>query len=723
MLKDFSFKSFKELMTYLKSFSFATFVETIVQDYIGCKGVKFVQEHPTVPKTNGETVTYDPYPNVYIEAAKENKISFVNTIACILGDIFHELLHVKHTICEIMPAIGYGSYNKQNIHKKYIPLMDYIVLKPLKKVNPTHKRVLMDLFNIVEDSAIEVKGREQSKVIGFCLDISNALTFDLRMEPCEVIYEKHKSDFITLRYAIMNFAIFGKIKGKIPPHLAKFFKDELFSLIRVGRIAKDSFSRYRIAFKIYEKLIPYIEEYEDQQKNKNSNNSSNEQCESMNFGSGMNEDSNMSLEEILDSLTFKPKMDSVNTSSYTLEINGLNNNGMPISEENEELAISLLEKLEELKKEETSKEKIEETLETFVENSFDKKEKEYTKEINETSSMTKDDISSNEELLAGFDKETLSEEIKNFHQAISLSKKKYKEEMKENEVALSEEMKFFEQRNLKYPNSYHKNTMVVPKTSYPLHHSKISEEIKSSYKKIVKENHSLINHFVKSMKTIFNNRRDKVYYTNKGKLATEKLYKTKFSQRTFKKVIESEKPDDLAVVALIDCSGSCKGKRLYNAIVACIVLTEVFEKLNIPFAILAHNASYPNFYINFVKRFNGKFDKYGILNMKAEHCNRDGLALMYAGEVLKQRPEKMKLLLSISDGQPSDSGYSGEPAKEDMLRVGEKLKKEKVNLVGVAISDNKESNDKIQECYKESISVLDIQELAKSLLKFIKPLL
>lgn len=715
ILNNFVFKNFKDLMDYLKSYSFAKFVETVVQDYMGCKNVKFIQEHPIVPKTDGEIVTYDPYPDNYLLAAKENKITLINAIACILGDIFHELLHVKYTICEIMQAIGSGNYNRKNFNKKYVPLMEYIVIRPLIKTNPQHRRIIMDLFNIIEDASIELRGKEDSKVVGFCLDISNALTFDLNMKTCEEIYEKYHSDYIVLRYAIMSYAIFGKIKGFLPKHLRIFFKKELYPLIRVGRISKDSFSRYKISFKLYEKLLPYIEEYEKQMKEKQENQNNEEKSENSGSSSNFVEE----LQNMLEELSFKPnnhKDGNSNSNSYVLLSNGLGN-GMPISEETENFANALLDKLEN---------NLEE-MANEINNAYEElisKEKSNNETISTKSNMeTLDDITTTEELLAGFDKETLNNELKILQETISLSNKKFKEEKKECNVSCEEEMSFFDNRKINLTNSYHKNAMVIPKVSCPINHNDISPEMKSMYEKIVKENHSLINNFVKTMKTLFNNRREKVYYGMRGKLAQEKLYKTKFSSRTYKKIIESEQPDDLAIVALIDCSGSCKGPRLHNAIIASVVLTEVCEKLNIPFAILAHNADYPSFYINFVKRFNGKFDKYGIVNMKAKHCNRDGLALLYAGEVLKQRPEKKKLLLSLSDGKPSDSGYSGNPAKEDMLRIGEKLKKEKINLVGVAISENKESNDEIQECYKESISVLNIQELTKTLLKFIKPLL
>lgn len=55
-------------------------------------------------------------------------------------------------------------------------------------------------------------------------------------------------------------------------------------------------------------------------------------------------------------------------------------------------------------------------------------------------------------------------------------------------------------------------------------------------------------------------------------------------------------------------------------------------------------------------------------DISARCCNRDGMALRYVAEQLSKRPEQEKILMLVSDGQPSDSGYCGQEAKSVFTR-------------------------------------------------------
>lgn len=57
-------------------------------------------------------------------------------------------------------------------------------------------------------------------------------------------------------------------------------------------------------------------------------------------------------------------------------------------------------------------------------------------------------------------------------------------------------------------------------------------------------------------------------------------------------------------------------------------------------------------------------DRYRLMDMSARNGNRDGAALRFVAEHLAKRPEKQKLLIIISDGQPADTGYYGTEAED-----------------------------------------------------------
>lgn len=61
-------------------------------------------------------------------------------------------------------------------------------------------------------------------------------------------------------------------------------------------------------------------------------------------------------------------------------------------------------------------------------------------------------------------------------------------------------------------------------------------------------------------------------------------------------------------------------------------------------------------------------DKYRMMDIAARGSNRDGAALRFVAEQLSKRPEDVKILVIVSDGQPADTGYYGTAAEEGFAR-------------------------------------------------------
>jgi len=173
-------------------------------------------------------------------------------------------------------------------------------------------------------------------------------------------------------------------------------------------------------------------------------------------------------------------------------------------------------------------------------------------------------------------------------------------------------------------------------------------------------------------------------------------------------------PMELAVAVLVDESGSMQVKnRVETAKAASIVLYDFCSGLDIPIAIYGHTTSdfkndvelYAHAEFN---SFNNR-DKYRLMDISARSCNRDGAALRFTAEHLLKRPEPLKLLILISDGQPHDSyGYHGVVAEADLRSIKQEYTRKGIKLFCAAIGEDKEN---IERIYKDGF--LDITSLDK----------
>ena len=181
--------------------------------------------------------------------------------------------------------------------------------------------------------------------------------------------------------------------------------------------------------------------------------------------------------------------------------------------------------------------------------------------------------------------------------------------------------------------------------------------------------------------------------------------------RCFANKKQPEDLPDMAINVLVDNSGSMSGIRLKTAIKACVLLHDFATAINIPVAVCGHTTSSGNavkftIFADFEKI--SKNDKYRICNMEASGCNRDGMALNIAAAMLAKRPEKAKLLIIISDGQPNHHNYGGEAAEKDIQNIVKSAKHKDIEIIAAAIGDDR---DNINRIYGDTY--LDISELDK----------
>ncbi len=190
--------------------------------------------------------------------------------------------------------------------------------------------------------------------------------------------------------------------------------------------------------------------------------------------------------------------------------------------------------------------------------------------------------------------------------------------------------------------------------------------------------------------------------------------------RIFYKTSLPNETAELAVGLLIDESGSMSScHRSTYARAAAIILYDFCQSLHIPVIIYGHSTdSGVDLYSYAEFDTIDKMDKYRLMDISARGCNRDGAALRYVAERLVRRPEDVKLLMLISDGQPNDGMYGGTAAEEDLRGIKQEYRRKGVNLIAAAIGDDRES---IERIYGDSfLNISDLTKLPITLTQMVK---
>ncbi len=182
---------------------------------------------------------------------------------------------------------------------------------------------------------------------------------------------------------------------------------------------------------------------------------------------------------------------------------------------------------------------------------------------------------------------------------------------------------------------------------------------------------------------------------------------------------------ELAVGLLLDESGSmCACDRCSYARASAIILYDFCRSLDIPVMVYGHSTGYSEaghtVELYSYAEFEGfdHDDKYRMMDIAARGSNRDGAALRYVAEQLSKRPETVKILILVSDGQPADSGYSGSAAEEDLRGIKQEYQRKGILFVAAAIGDDKQN---IERIYGDSfLDISDLNQLPVKLTSVVK---
>lgn len=270
----------------------------------------------------------------------------------------------------------------------------------------------------------------------------------------------------------------------------------------------------------------------------------------------------------------------------------------------------------------------------------------------------------------------------------------------------------------------------IRNANVPLVHKNIDLEVhrhnrqdQKKYDRILKEIAPISRNLISSMTTMLRDRRESSiqYHKRCGPIvvATD-AYRPDGS--FFAKKKPGENIPNMAILYLIDQSGSMHGQKLEYSIQTAIMLEEVASKLDIPIMIAGHNAFYGNevnlnIYTDFVSA-NPQADRYSLAGIDSDGCNRDGLPIRKCCELLASRPENVKLMIISSDGAPNDNGYKGSSARDDISKTVQEFRRKGLLIYGAAIDKDKQIIESIYG--KGFLSIENLKNFPKTLIRLIQ---
>ena len=199
-----------------------------------------------------------------------------------------------------------------------------------------------------------------------------------------------------------------------------------------------------------------------------------------------------------------------------------------------------------------------------------------------------------------------------------------------------------------------KNILVTPKD--PKQCYDIYNEIVS------KDAHNIVQSY-KKLDRIFKDEATEEEYRASGKISMKRVASGKVSSKMFTKKVDPDDKRSIALMIAVDQSGSMySGGRIERAKAAAIDISEVFSKLNIPVYVMGFTADTKGadaVHMHYLQwHTKTKMDRATIACMQADSNNFDGYSIRMASSILARRPEKHKILMVISDGQPACNAYN-----------------------------------------------------------------
>jgi len=214
------------------------------------------------------------------------------------------------------------------------------------------------------------------------------------------------------------------------------------------------------------------------------------------------------------------------------------------------------------------------------------------------------------------------------------------------------------------------------------------------------------------------------YGKRKGRIHNKNLYKVTVpsSREAQEKIFKQKKVSEIlnsCVYILVDMSGSMGGEKMLHAGQAAILLNDAIGKLGVPIEIAGftegHRGPVHKIFKLFDKKCEGEQLRARIMEgTESMDQNADGESILYSYGRIRNRKEKKKILIVLSDGQPAASrGYGIYNFTQKVIKEIEK--QGIVDIYGIGIM-----TDAVREFYKHNQVLNNSSDLEEVLLSFVK---
>lgn len=177
---------------------------------------------------------------------------------------------------------------------------------------------------------------------------------------------------------------------------------------------------------------------------------------------------------------------------------------------------------------------------------------------------------------------------------------------------------------------------------------------------------------------------------SEGELDEDELYSISFDNRNIFQDIEDIPSYALDFGILLDESGSMSGRIEEAKLAVLSMLLGLKDNKHINLFVYGHTANHGNGkaiqiykYFNTLQRCT---DYRKLFNAKARSNNADGYAIEKVAEIMKESKAKDKIMIVVSDGQPSAYGYGGQSGETHVREVVDRLEAEGITVIQVCMA-------------------------------------
>lgn len=209
----------------------------------------------------------------------------------------------------------------------------------------------------------------------------------------------------------------------------------------------------------------------------------------------------------------------------------------------------------------------------------------------------------------------------------------------------------------------------------------------SPYERLIAPFEADIEMLQNDLKEIFRNDSSRDYYARSGSISLKRMTSKVASTRLFERTERSSEKESIAIYMMVDMSASTTGEKIRQEKLAAILTAETLSAFHIPLFITGFSDYYDVQMFHFVRGENTEEERYSLLNIEPKDNNFDAYVVRYAEEMLKARPEKRKLFIMISDGQPSSNFSAGAAGVKQNAEAVMHMKEEGINVLAFGVGN------------------------------------